>query len=118
MHCPGSYYRSLQLIQTYNYWAQTFPAFFGNSHFGPTCPNFGQIRFNKCYFQFFFYSRLTWISLQILLLITRLIVINIASLTVLFCSCLLFVTARSLIYNCSPLKDISFNTKCLLVWCN
>ena len=36
-------------------------------------------------------------------LITRLIVLNIAPLTVLFCNCPLF-------------KDINFNTKCLLVW--
>ena len=38
------------------------------------------------------------------ILITRLIVIVIA-LTVLFC-------------NCPPLKDITFSTKCLLVWCD
>ena len=42
---------------------------------------------------------------HITLIITRLIGIDIAPLTVLFC-------------NCPPLKDISFNTKCLLVWCD
>ena len=39
-------------------------------------------------------------------IITWLIVINIAS----------FAVGRSLICNCPLLKDISFNTKCLLVW--
>ena len=38
-------------------------------------------------------------------LITQLIVMVIAPLTVLFC-------------NCPLLKDISFNTECLLVWCD
>ena len=50
-------------------------------------------------------------------LITRLIVIDIASLTVLFAIARCFVIVRSLIYNCPLRKDISFNTKFLLVWC-
>ena len=37
--------------------------------------------------------------------ITRLLVIDIARLKVLFC-------------NCSLIKDITFNTKCLLLWCD
>ena len=43
--------------------------------------------------------------------ITRLIVIDVAPLAVLFCICPAFC-------NCPLLKDISFNTKCLLVWCD
>ena len=39
------------------------------------------------------------------IIITPFIIINITQLTVLFC-------------NCPLLKDISFNTKCLLVWCD
>ena len=46
------------------------------------------------------------------MLITRLIVIGVAPLTV------CFIIARSLICNCPLLKDISLNTKCLLVWCD
>ena len=42
-------------------------------------------------------------------IITRLIVINNATLTKLFCDCSLFY--------CLLLKDISFNAKCLLGWC-
>ena len=49
--------------------------------------------------------------MEIILLITRLIVIDI---TPLRC----FVTARALICNYPLLKDISFNAKCLLVWCD
>ena len=29
-----------------------------------------------------------------------------------------FVIVHSQIFNCTPLKDISFSTKCLLVWCD
>ena len=47
-------------------------------------------------------------KIVIMIIITRLIVISIASLTELFCKCSLFC-------NCPLLKDISFNTKCLLV---
>ena len=45
------------------------------------------------------------------ILITRLIVIDIAPLAVLFCNWPLFC-------NWLLLKDITFNTKCLLVWCD
>ena len=51
------------------------------------------------------------LAIKITLIITRLIVIYIAPLPVSFCNCPLFC-------NCPPLKDISFNTKCLLVWCD
>ena len=47
-------------------------------------------------------------KIVIMIIITRLIVISIAPLTELFCKCSLFC-------NCPLLKDISFNTKCLLV---
>ena len=57
--------------------------------------------------KFFWKLKLFMISL----ITTRLIVINIALSTGLFCKC-------SLICNCSFLKGISFNTKCLLVWCD
>ena len=57
--------------------------------------------------KFFWKLKLFMISL----IITRLIVINTALLTRLFCKC-------SLICNCSLLKGISFNAKCLLVWCD
>ena len=53
-----------------------------------------------------------------LLLITRLIVIYIALLTVLFCNYPLFCNCPLADVNCPLLKDISFSTKCLLVWCN
>ena len=55
---------------------------------------------------------LFFFQLSIYSLITQLIVISIAPLTE------YFVIARSLICNCSLLKDFSFNTKCLLVWCD
>ena len=51
-------------------------------------------------------------------LITRLIVIDIAPLTVLFRNCRCIVIARSLICNCPLLKDININTKYLLVRCD
>ena len=52
-------------------------------------------------YRVFLRTHILWISR----VITRLIVIDIAPLTVLFC-------------NCPLLKDISFNTKCFLVWCD
>ena len=48
---------------------------------------------------------------SVTLVITRLIVINILPLTELFCNFPMFC-------NCPLLKDITFNTKCLLVWCD
>ena len=48
---------------------------------------------------------------------TRLIVIDIALLTVIFCSLPCFVLARLLICNCPLLKDISFSTE-YLFWCD
>ena len=50
-------------------------------------------------------SRISLLNMWLLVVITRLIEINIAPLTVWFC-------------NCPLLNDISFNTKCLLVWCD
>ena len=47
------------------------------------------------------------------LLIARFIVIDIAPLTVLFCSCPLFCNWPPLICNCPLLKDVSSNKKCL-----
>ena len=35
-----------------------------------------------------------------------------------FCNCHYFAIAHSLICNFPLLKDISFNTKCLLIWCD
>ena len=54
----------------------------------------------------------------ITLLITQFVVIDIAPLTVLFVITSCFLIAHSLICNWLLLKDISFNPKCLLVWCD
>ena len=56
-----------------------------------------------------------WTYSFIYYLITRLIVIDIAPLTMFFCNCPLFC---KLICNWPPLKHISFITKCLLVCCD
>ena len=47
----------------------------------------------------------SFMQMGLFFIITGLIVIEIAPLTVLFCNCPLF-------------KDISFNAKCLLLWCD
>ena len=44
-------------------------------------------------------------------MITLLIVIDLTPLTVIYCNC-------PLCCNCPLLRDISFNTNCLLVWCD
>ena len=59
-----------------------------------------------------------YIFTVIYLLITRMIVIKIAPLRSYFLISRCFVIARSLIWNCPLLEDISCNTKCLLVWCD
>ena len=57
-------------------------------------------------------------EVTIYIIITRFIVINIAPLTELFCNWRLFCNCP--LDDCKYLlfKNISFNTKCLLVWCN
>ena len=52
-------------------------------------------------------------NMQLYILITRLIVIDIAPSTVLFSDCLLADLSLPPL-----LKDIGFNAKCLLVWCD
>ena len=53
---------------------------------------------------------------EIIKMIARLIVIDTAPLTELFCNCPLFLNWPATNFNCPLLKDIRFNTKCLLVW--
>ena len=50
-------------------------------------------------------SQILLLNIWLLVLITQVIKIEIASLTVLFC-------------NCPLLKNISVNTKCILAWCD
>ena len=56
--------------------------------------------------------------LEITCVITPVIEIDIALLTVYFVITRCFVIARLLIRNCPLLKGISFNTNCLLVRCD
>ena len=58
------------------------------------------------------------INRVVTVVIRQLIVIDITPLKQFFVIACCFVIARSLICNCQLLKDISFNTKCLLVWCD
>ena len=57
-------------------------------------------------------------AIKITLIITRLIVNRHCTFNGINFVNARFVIVRSQIFNCMPLKDISFSTKCLLVWCD